>query len=108
MGGEEWRSRRDGGKKEKGAGSGMSAGREAWRRGKGMRDEREQGADGWLEGWAERVVGVLVSLLAQHFPAHTTSTQLHTDPGGALSRAHAHLETLTHKPTPKHTLLQYC
>lgn len=74
----------------------------------GVRDEGEQGVDGWLEEWAEWGRGILVSFLAQHFPAHTTSKELNADPGGALSRAHIHVETFTHKPTLQHTLLKYC
>lgn len=51
----------------------MSAGREAQRQRKGMRDEGEQGVDGWLDGW-QREGGGGGSFLAQHFPAQTTST----------------------------------
>lgn len=65
-----------------------------------------KGSKAWmdgLEGWAESGVGMLVSFLAQRFIAHTASTQLHTDQGGALS--HTYAAKHTHKPTPKNILL---
>lgn len=61
-----------------------------------------KGSKAWmdgLEGWAESGVGMLVSFLAQHFIAHTASTQLYTDQGGELS----HTCTVKHTHTQAHT-----
>ncbi len=69
-----------------------------------MRDEGEQGVDGWSEGSAEGGMGMLVSVLAQHFPDTHTNTQLHMDPGGALSRARTHTEKHLHTSPHKNTL----
>lgn len=61
-GGEGWSGRRDEEKEReeakkrggRGIGSGMSAGSKVCKQREGMRDEREQGMDGWPEGWAGR------------------------------------------------------
>lgn len=55
----------------------------------------------WIGGWRNgqrEVWGWWFSFLVQNFPAHTTSTQLHREPGVAF----------THTPTQKHTLLNCC
>lgn len=59
-----------------------------WKHGGRERERGMKGSEVRMDGWRDGrkgAVGMLVSLLAQHFPAHTTSTQLQTDLGGALS-----------------------
>lgn len=102
-----WTTWRDGGEerwKERDRGRGVGCQR-GGKRGEGVRDEVEQARmDGSKDGWRGGA-GMLVSFLAQHFSARTTSTlQLHTDPGGASRRAHMHEETFTHTIPAQPTL----
>lgn len=69
----------------------------------GMRDEGEQGMDGWMDGWLEgwpgRGVGMLMSFSAQDFTAHTAfNTRLHAEQGGA-TKPHMQRNTHTHTET---------
>lgn len=56
----------------------MSAGSKVCKQREGMRDEREQGTDGWLRGGQGEGVAMLGSLLAQHFIAPHPHNYAHT------------------------------
>ena len=95
--------------KERGTGNGMSAGSQAWKQGEGMRDEGEQGEDGWAERERGGDAGVFpgTAFSCTHTYTHTHTHSNNTHPGGALSQAHIHEENISSQAQTK-THTRYC
>lgn len=92
------------GRKKGGIGSGMSAGSKACRQGEGMRDEGEQGMDGWSGGMGrERGGDAGVFPGTAFYCTHSIHPTTHGP--GRCTEPHIRSETHTHKPTPKNILL---
>lgn len=92
------------GRKKGGIGSGMSAGSKACRQGEGMRDEGEQGMDGWSGGMGREQGGDAGVFPGTAFYC-THSIHPTTHGPGRCTEPHIRSETHTQAHTKKHFVI---